>query len=75
MNIPNWTTMDLEILYCIHRFPDNWLDKWLDLKNLRTWGDFEQKQQPGESFKEYRMRMDEVSRKYYEFKKRLYENR
>jgi hypothetical protein len=63
--------MNLDKLYCITKFDGGWLRKFQDLSNINVFEELEQKMVPGESYKDFRQRLDSISRKCYSLRKKL----
>jgi hypothetical protein len=60
--------LDLVKLYYMILYGKDWTHKWIDHKNIDHWEEFEKEMRPGETFKDYRQRMDEVGRKVNELR-------
>lgn len=45
------------------KYGHQWIHKWIDKKNIDFFEELEQPMKPGESFKDYRIRLDDVARK------------
>jgi len=63
--------MDVKKLFFVVKFGRDWIDKWLSEKNIEAWEEMEEsKKIPGETFKDYRIRLSEVSRKAHQLRKK-----
>lgn len=62
--------MDLFKLSLIMKYGHQWIHKWVDKKNIDFFEEMEQPMKPGESYKDYRIRLDDVSRKVKELRKK-----